>query len=154
MSTTDVAPAAASAPTVTPAVPTAAFTLGGRAYTITFDLQHLLRIEEAAGVPLMVLAEQHLDQLAVRDEKGEPVREPTQEQSGARFKQVPASRMRALVAACVPMPVDEVPMAGLGTAFMSLASALSQAVGQVMGARDDREDEDQVKPRPTGASGS
>ncbi len=135
-------------------IPTAKFTLGGREYSIEFNLDHLLKIEEEARLPIMKLAEEHLDQLAVRDAEGNPVKKPTDQQSSGRFKNVPASRMRALVAACIPMPVEAVPMVGLGNAFMQLASALSQAIGQVMGVRDEDEDEDAVPQRPTAASGS
>jgi hypothetical protein len=137
-----------------PTIPTAKFTLGGNEYSIEFNLDHLLKIEEAAKLPIMKLAEEHLDQLAVRDAEGNPVKEPTDEQSSERFKSVPATRMRALVAACIPMPVETVPMVGLGNAFIRLATTLSQAVNQVMGAGDEDEDEDAVPQRPTAASGS
>lgn len=137
------------------AAPTAKFTLGGEEYSIEFSLEHLLKIEEAAGKPIMELAEEHLSQLAVRDADGNPVKKPTSEQSSARFKSVSVSRMRALVGLCIPIPVDQVPMAGLGKAFMQLASVLSQAVNQVMGSGgEDDEDEDAVPQRPTKASGS
>ena len=141
-------------PAPTALSPVAKFSLGTKEYSIEFNLEHLLKLEDAAGTPIMQLAQEQLDRLEVRDENGEPVEEPTPAQTSKAFMAVPLAKMRELVAVCMPMPVAEVPMVGLGKAYMQLATALSQAVGQLTGTREDDESEELVQQRPTEASGS